>query len=303
MKVLISGATGFIGVNVLQELESAGYEISILVRDTTDTSKISKKIKKYNFNHDLPSLIEYMESEKFDGVIHLASLFLASHKSEDVESLVTSNVVFSTLLLEAAVRAKIPWFINTGTFWQHYKNKRYSPVNLYAATKEAFEIIAKYYLETTTINFVTIQLSDTFGTLDTRPKIFNLLSKISKSGETLEMSPGEQLLDITHVKNIVDAYRQLSQLLAKDTKRKLKGKVFALSSRKVISLKKFVSIFEKVSGTKLNITWGGRPYRQREVMVPWNKGIKVPGWKPKITLEEGIRLTLKEEPQSKNKES
>jgi hypothetical protein len=46
-----------------------------------------------------------------------------------------------------------------------------------------------------------------------------------------------------------------------------------------------------VSGRKLNIEWGGRPYRDREVMVPW-KGIPVPGWKAKVNVEEGIQLFL-----------
>ena len=43
-----------------------------------------------------------------------------------------------------------------------------------------------------------------------------------------------------------------------------------------------------LSGTSLAIEWGARPYRDREVMVPWTKGKTVPGWAPHIPLERGL---------------
>ena len=39
----------------------------------------------------------------------------------------------------------------------------------------------------------------------------------------------------------------------------------------------------------LSIKWGALPYRMREVMIPWNKGRKLPGWEPKIQIEEGLK--------------
>ena len=169
----------------------------------------------------MADLIFFMQHEKFDGIIHLASLFLAGHKPEDIKGLVESNVLFGTQLLEASVKSEVPWFINTGTFWQHYKNKKYSPVNLYAATKQAFEDIAEYYIETSPINFVTIKLSDTFGPDDTRSKVFNLWSKISRTNETLDMSPGGQIIEINYVENIVDGYMKMTELLSSKDKNSL----------------------------------------------------------------------------------
>ena len=39
----------------------------------------------------------------------------------------------------------------------------------------------------------------------------------------------------------------------------------------------------------MNVIWGGRNYRKREVMLPWNKGEKLPKWNAKISLEEGLK--------------
>ena len=52
------------------------------------------------------------------------------------------------------------------------------------------------------------------------------------------------------------------------------------------------ALFIKVSDRKLNIEWGGLPYRKREVMIPW-KGEVVPGWEAKISVEEGIQRFLR----------
>jgi hypothetical protein len=40
----------------------------------------------------------------------------------------------------------------------------------------------------------------------------------------------------------------------------------------------------------LNINFGGRPYREREVMIPWQNGKVVPGWKPYVSLEAGLNI-------------
>lgn len=64
---------------------------------------------------------------------------------------------------------------------------------------------------------------------------------------------------------------------------------FAVSSGSPITLKELVKIYEDVIGKKLPIEWGGRSYREREVMVTWNRGRLLPGWSVKIGLEEGIR--------------
>ena len=295
MKLLVSGATGFIGSHLTKRLVAEGHEVFAIVRASTDTETLTQnKITPIVQPESCAELITCMETEKFDGVLHLASLFLAQHKPEDIKGLIDSNVLFSTLLLEASVKSSIPWFINTGTFWQHFENAPYSPVNLYAATKQAFESIAAYYLETSPINFVTLKLSDTFGPGDIRPKVFNLWLKVAKTGEVLEMSPGDQKLDISYIDNVIDGFIQLVALMSGSEGTAFRGKFFALKSGNVAPLKEIAAIFEKVTNLKLNIVWGAKPYRPREVMEPWNTGETIPGWSPNISLEEGIARTFNE---------
>ncbi len=295
MKILVTGITGFIGNRLARELLKYEHEIYAILRNPALKNKYEKKnIKCFVDNNSMADFMKFFEREKFDGVVHCASCFLVEHKPEEINDLITSNVLFSTKLLESSVKTNVDWFINTGTFWQHYENKVYSPVDLYAATKQAFESIAMYYMEISEITFVTLKLNDTYGPNDTRPKIFNLLKKIAETGATLGMSQGEQYIDTVYIDDVVGAYVRMIELLQGDNKKRFKGKSFAVSSGNLVKLKELADIFEKVAKRKLNIIWGEKPYRKREVMTPWNKGTRIPGWKPKVSIEEGISELLRD---------
>ncbi len=292
MKILITGSTGFIGKSLLKVLLEKDFEVHVLIRYNSNISDIDSKVKIFLYDGKIDSLLDFFQKEKFNGVVHLASLFLASHTPSNIQSLVDSNIRFSTELLEVSKASNVKWFINTGTFWQNYLDENYNPVNLYAATKEAFQDIAKYYTETSSLIFTTIKLNDTFGPNDTRNKVFNLWAKIAKSGEVLEMSPGKQIIDISFIDDVVNAYELLIEHLNSNNAVSFKNMTFAVKSTERMSLKELAKVFEDATNTKLNIIWGGREYREREVMKPWENGKTVPGWQPKYTLKEAIKKTI-----------
>jgi CDP-paratose synthetase len=294
MKILVTGATGFIGKNLIEALVRQKYEVYVIARTNSDISFLNTNIKVFQYDENIHSLLKFLQKETFDGVIHLASLFLATHTEDDISNLVSSNIKFGIELLEASKKTHVKWFINTGTFWQNYLSEDYNPVNLYAATKEAFEVMVKYYTETSDLIFTTIKLNDTFGPNDTRNKVFNLWSKIAKSGETLEMSAGEQIIDISYIDDVVNAYMILIEHLSSNQKENFKNKTFAVKSDERINLKDLSKIFEDATNTKLNIKWGVKEYREREVMLPWVKGEVVPTWVPKHSLKEAIQKTIGE---------
>jgi CDP-paratose synthetase len=82
--------------------------------------------------------------------------------------------------------------------------------------------------------------------------------------------------------------------MIKVTAKDLSWSYFAVKAESRYTLKDLASIFEKVTGRKLNIIWGGRDYRKREVMEPWRDGKVVPEWKTVIQIETGIIKFMKE---------
>lgn len=291
MNILITGATGFIGSHLIKLLQNKKHKLfcTLLPNEKNPFGEESVKSIVVNSN-DIKTTVSFLAENKVHGIIHLASYVQASeHKPEDIESLLNANIIFGSSLLEAASIAKVKWFINTGTYWQYYRSDEYCPVNLYAATKQAFMDIAKYYWDSGKIKFCTITLFDTYGPNDPRPKIFNLWQKIAETGETLDMSPGEQIIDISHVDDVVRAFALLANHLNNNHLEVKNGDTFAVKAEKRYTLKELAGIFEKKTGKKLNINWGGRPYKPKEVMIPWNNVKVVPEWKPLISVFDGIK--------------
>ena len=294
MNILITGVNGFIGKHLIKEFAVHTHKIFALIRRSSDKSFIEKeRIPFFIFENNIIDLIKFIQDNKIDGIIHLASLFIKDHKSEDIQNLISSNILLGSCLLEAAIQSRIKWFINTGTYWQHLENKDYCPANLYAATKQSFEDIAKYYTETSSLIFVTIKLNDTFGSDDTRAKIMNILKNNAKTKEILKMSPGNQIMEITHIDNVVDFYLRMIALLQSRNAFALNGKSFSPKVKERLTLKELVNIFEDEIGQKLNIEWGGHPYRKREIMTPWKNPESLPGWEERISIREGVKFFLK----------
>ena len=182
--------------------------------------------------------------------------------------------------------AGVNCFVNTGTVWQHYSGQDYDPVNLYAATKQAFEAVLAYYTRATSIRAITLKLSDTYGPEDERGKLVSALERASCTGETISMSPGEQLVDIVHVYDVVRAFRIAAERLLSNVVDA--EETYFVTTGRTVSLKDWVTEYVRVAGFNLKIDWGVRPYRPRELMVPYS-GATIPGWKAEYDLERGVR--------------
>jgi nucleoside-diphosphate-sugar epimerase len=172
--------------------------------------------------------------------------------------------------------------VNTSTNWEHFEDTYYNPANIYAATKKAFEDILQYYVEAHELQAITLELTDTYGQDDNRRKIINLLIEAIRTDTVIEISPGEQLMDLVHVDDVIDAYIiacSLCKNIPSGHRR------YSVSSSSPIKLKDIVALLERISGKEIPVVLGGREYRFREVMRPWLQGEPLPGWKCSRTLE------------------
>lgn len=289
MKILLTGATGFIGSQLAKRLVANGHHLTVLVRPESKLDVLEPVLTRLNVHrHDgsYADLVGALQVAQPEIVIHVASLFLAQHKPEDAGRLVESNIGFPAQLLEAMSQLGIRQFINTGTSWQHYQNEVYNPVNLYAASKQAFEAMLTYYTEAQTFKAITLKLFDTYGPGDTRPKLFSLLRKTARSGETLRMSPGEQLLDLVYIDDVLDAFELAIERVSHVTE----AECYAISNPERLSLRELVKIYSEVVQKPVRVQWGGLPYRTREVMEPWHDFMLLPMWSPKVCIREGVKL-------------
>jgi nucleoside-diphosphate-sugar epimerase len=299
-RALVTGATGFIGSHLLKHLEHAGWIVGVIARpSSTENFRLSESVQPFSYSGQTAEVMAAVEKFKPDVMFHLASLFLASHTPEQVESLISSNVLFGLQLLEAMQQSGCRVLVNAGTGWQNYRAEppfdasEYMPVNLYAATKQAFEDIALYYVQTSELRLITLRLFDSYGPGDTRRKLLRLLLETLKTGQPLAMSPGDQVLDLAHVDDICRAFLHAAELgLARPSSG---AEVYAISGGQRRTLREVAAILEEAAANrKLPLEFDKRPHRPREVMHPW-EGPRLPGWEPQISLLEGFRRLIVEE--------
>ena len=293
--ILLTGASGFIGQNIIYKLKSQ-YRFIAVVREYSNISHIQNHCEIYRYKN-IDEFIDFCATNDFKncvcGVLHLATLYIKNHNSADIKSIINSNVTFGAEIAEGLARTDFRgFFVNVGTFWQFYKNYPNNPLNLYAASKSAFERIIDFYASSTEITFTSIFLNDTYGPNDTRPKIFNLWINALNSGEKLEMSGGEQEIDLIFIDDIIDAFGIMIELLNSPNRVLLKDRRFALHCKKRKTLRQLAEIFQKVSGKTLNIAWGAKPYMERENFIPFEFGDTLPLWEEKIDFETGIKILL-----------
>lgn len=292
MKIVITGATGFLGSNLVKHFNEKQYEIYAIVRENSNTKQLDKNNIEYCvYNGNVTELIEFFNKRKPDVVIHTAAFFVSEHMYSQVDNLIDSNIRFSTHILEAMSRTGVTNFINTSTVWEHYNNEEYNPSCLYAATKKVVEDIIKYYVEAEGLKAITLVLYDTYGKNDRRGKIISKFAEIIHTQEEIAMSKGEQEIGLLHIDDVVQAY-SIAVNMFQNMKEKYEK--YYLLPNEIHSLKEIAHIFEEVSGKKLLTRWGERPYRKREVMKVYRQGVCLPGWNPSIDLYNGIKDLMEE---------
>lgn len=290
LSLLVTGASGFVGSNFIVKFHKK-YKITALVREDSRIDTIRSLCDIYRHNGDITSLESFCRERCFDGVIHLATLYKPNHTLQELQSFLEANIIFGTQLLESLKRVPPKFFINTLTFSQFANATTYCPASLYDATKEAFYDILQYYaLEMPTV-FTHLLLYNTYGLNDNRPKIFNLWRKIAQTKEVLEMSAGEQLIDISHIDDVISGFDLLVQLC--NTKEAKKNQIYTLENERY-TLRELAKLYEKYTNLQLNIQWGAKPYRNREIMNPISSTqnhnlMKLPTWSPKISLQQGLQ--------------
>jgi nucleoside-diphosphate-sugar epimerase len=237
-------------------------------------------------------MIDILHAAAPDVVFHLASLFVVEHRPEDIDPLVRSNLLFPLQLIEAMTIVGARCLVNTGTSWQHYQAAAYRPVNLYAATKRAFEDLLAYYHQARDLSTITLKLFDTYGPGDPRRKLIWILVDAALRGEPLAMSPGEQIVDLTHVDDVVHGFLIAASRLL-DGDQPLCEKYLLSGERQTV--KRLVQVVEEALGRSIDVSFGGRPYRDREVMVPVSPGADkcLPGWARSHSLAKDLKSMVK----------
>lgn len=256
-KVLITGGTGFLGSTFIRKY-SGHYEFLNISRDPADLDKI--------------------KDFKPEFLIHLAA-----NATTNVSDVIRTNIEFATIVLDKFVDAGGKKVLNIGSYWEHMNNLPYSPNTLYASTKKAFEDIIQFYVDVKNIEAMTLKLFDNYGKNDPRKKILRLVFDAHKNSAPLDLSGGEQLLNLLHAEDIADAFHAALSKIKKG------HEFYLVKAEQTLTLKEIVNAFCEVNNLSPVLNWGKRPYGPNEFFKDVTVHPVLPDWKPKISMREGLK--------------
>ena len=270
MRIAIIGSNGFIGSNLFNYFYKK-KNIKI------------KKMPSYKKNINWINLVCKNISLFSPNIIINCSAsqnLLDSKKA--IKSLIDSNIYAQCCFLSEAKKNKnFIGYITFGSKWEYDQKGGYSPNSFYAATKFSMDFFLKYF-SNSNLAAVSLKIFDTYGENDPRKKIYNLLLNSYKKKKLLKLTPGNQELDYVNIKDLCEAINLICKYIV--SKRIIGFKKYTISSKKPITIKKFIKILKKELKNKLNVKLGAIKYRNNESMKSLKKVFNIPGWKPKVNF-------------------
>lgn len=290
-RVLITGITGYAGSHLARDLLPS-HDVYGLVREPLHGSYIAdfqEQVHLLTVDGSYAGMEAAIREAQPDLVYHLAAYYTGAHGPEVTPELIASNITFGAYLLEAMSACGCPALVYASTVMAHYAGEAYRPLNLYAATKQAFSDLLDYYTDAGLMRAVTLVLSDTYGPDDRRPKVLNLIRSAALNGETIALSDGGQDYDVVHINDVVRAFRMAGELLIQRNGRN--NEVFQVCADKPLTLRQTVEQMLKSNDLPMETaSWGQRPNADREIQKAIRLYPTLPGWSPQVDLETGLCL-------------
>ncbi len=307
-KVLITGADGFIGSHLTEELVKLGAEVTALVQYNSFNNwgnleflptQIKNSIKVVlgdirEFDH-LKSIIKGNSV-----VFHLAALIAIPYSYLSPMAYIKTNIQGTANVLEACKDANVEKILHSSTS-ETYGSAKYVPIDEmhplqgqspYAASKIGADKIAESYYLSFNTPVVIVRPFNTYGPRQSaRAIIPTILSQIITGKKEIELGNLYAIRDFNYVLDTVNGFIKIAE--NKDTN----GEVYNVCSGQEISIGELVSkIRNCVDNTNFEIVTNNqrvRPEKSEVTRLLGNnsKIISKTDWQPKYTLEDGLKIT------------
>lgn len=297
MKSLVTGGSGFIGSNLVDELVRLGHHVTVLDNFSTGRRSNLSHHKKQNVKIVKIDLSKEQKIDNYfkgiDYVFHLAALADIVPSIENPKKYFKSNVIGTFNVLQAAAKLKIKKFIYAASascygFPEKFptsEKDKIKPEYPYSFTKWQSEELIMHWANLFNFPAISLRFFNIYGPRSRTSGVYGavfgvfLAQKISKAPLTI-VGNGEQTRDFLHVKDLVKA-------IMKAAYSKKVGKIYNVGGGKEIKVNKIAKL---IGGKTINIP--KRPGEPDRSLANIKKIKKELNWKPKIKIEDGVKDLL-----------
>jgi CDP-paratose synthetase len=287
MKILLTGASGFLGSALALHWRHAGHQVALLLRPTSKPDRLHGFESLFNIGRcttdaEVAAFVKQIQPEV---VVHTACAY--GRQGETRLQLFDANLRLGLVILQALQNAAQPLsFINTGS-------ALIPNVSPYALSKNQFAQWGRMLATQSSgqLRFVNVLLQHMYGPGDDASKFTtHVLHTCQRNDPVLKLTAGEQARDFIYIDDVVSAYDALlTQRQQLDTVQDIE-----VGSGVAPSIRQFVETAHRLTASRTELLFGVLPYRANEAMHCLANVARMAqlGWAPAFDLNAGLRKTI-----------
>lgn len=297
-RVLVTGATGFIGSHLVKKLLSERCHVIVIIRPSSNLWRIQDildqvEIVEGDLSHFETSQLGSRLSD-LQIIYHLAAAGV-DQSYQDVGSIIQTNVMGTLQLLQLAHVLKIRRFVYCGSCSEYGPGTLLSedllpmPICEYGASKSLAWMLAHTFSRKYCFPIVSLRPFTVYGPFEAGHRLIPYTIIKTLDGLDVDLTSGEQTRDFIFVEDVVEAF-----LLAAVVPNAV-GCTFNACTGLATSIRQVVSKIAELTGNVVNPLFGVRPYRNNEIWTssgdPTNAKKNL-GWSARTSLRDGLRKTI-----------
>jgi nucleoside-diphosphate-sugar epimerase len=298
MKILITGAAGFVGAAVVNQAVSAGHQVVASVRPNSRMDRLvtilpSIALIKVDLR-DLDKVTVVMRRHRPDVIVH-AAWSGVNNKSRNDRAQITDNVQASCNLIDAGVAAGVSKFVGLGSQGEYgllsgkiSESDLPVPTSLYGAAKLAVLHLTRQIAAQSDMSFAWLRLFSTFGPRDNPHWLIPSLIETMLNGTRPKTSLGVQQWDYLFIDDVARGI--VAAAVASDARG-----VFNLGSGQPVTIRSIVEQIRDLVNPGLELVFGDIEYRPDQI---WHMEADISrltaatGWRPSVELSSSLQTTI-----------
>lgn len=297
--ILITGAAGFVGSNLVRYFVSQGVKIHIIIKKNSNLWRLKGVMNKihvhYSDLNNKTNIKRIIKKIKPKTIFHLATNGAYSDQNNLIK--IKESIFDSTFnLINECKKYKFNIFVNTGSSSEYgFKKKKMKesdvlvPNSYYSAFKSSVSLYCQFESINSNIQIITVRPFHVYGPFERPTRLIPVLIKKMLSNKKISLVSPKISRDLIHVDDLIRFYIKIAN------KKNLIGEIFNLGSGKKYTIKDIYNSLKKLTGYKKKNLWNTMKNRAWDQSIWYadmsyvRRKIK---WKPKINLKNGLLKTV-----------
>ena len=260
MWVMVTGATGFIGSNVVKALLKRNIKVIVLVRDINKINEEWKENVVYiKFDMCCESDYSKLKDYPIDTFFHFSWMGTAGEMRKDIDCQL-DNVKYSCRLMKSAKEAGCKRFIYAGSIME-YEVMNYlikdsslpSAGMIYSTAKLTADFMLKTLANTLEIEYINVLISNVYGAGERSSRFLNTTLRKMLKNESIELTQGKQLYDFIYISDAVNA-------IVSAAFNGKAGTSYYIGNKNQIELREYIEKMKKIVNSNSELLFGKIPF-------------------------------------------